>query len=104
MTYEEACRQACEDQELQPAIDAVLDAGLPSQVLQTGGFCMVLEIMGESFVCRITNAHLWLGHHNLESYLVDMWPCDVPEEERDEDNAEHRIIMLKDLVEYLREA
>ena len=102
MTYEEACRQACEDQELQPAIDAVLDAGLPNQVLQTAGFCMVLEIMSESFVAWITNA--WLGECARNYYLVSMWPADVPEEERDEDSAEHEIVMLKDLVAYLQEA
>lgn len=53
LSYEDACRYHATAQGLDPLTEALTKAGIEHQVLQTGGFCMVVEIAipGTDFAC-----------------------------------------------------
>jgi hypothetical protein len=64
MNYDEACAAATADQGLQPIIDTLTAAGLPHQVEQTGGFCMVVVIPldeGQTSFLNIVDAYNYFG-------------------------------------------
>lgn len=93
MTYEEACVAAATDQGLDPIVAALEAAGVPVSVEQTGGFCMVAYVYGESdgpvsvgitdaetigsgesgaLVCRVT----WDGNASIEEAVANACPLD----------------------------
>lgn len=89
--YIAACRQAATDQGLDPMAARLTADGVPHEVAQTGGFCMVIEVptSGEGFI-SLTRENdpdeppLWLvvhtpdGEYNDEGIVVgDAVPTDT---------------------------
>ena len=53
--YVQACRRAATAQGLDPIVAALADAEIVSECVQTGGFCMVVEVRNER-----TGRHVWI--------------------------------------------